>query len=75
MATTYEQTTTTASTGPTIGIAADTLYVKTVPGILKIAEIVSSDQIFHLFSSNEDTQIQIKFGCASVTHTVKKMNR
>ena len=42
MATTYEQTTTTtAASGPVVDIRPDPMYVRTIPGILKIVEIVS----------------------------------
>ena len=41
MATTYEQTTTTTAAGPTVDIRPDPTYIRTIPGILKIVEIVS----------------------------------
>lgn len=40
MATTYEHTTTTTASGPMDDIRPDTGYIRTIPGILKIVEIL-----------------------------------
>lgn len=55
MATTYEQTTTVHSTKVEDDIRPDPDYVKTIPGILKIVEIVSyknSIQFFQISTFN-----------------------